>query len=229
MTSVAKNPNKAKLAYSKIKKMLLNGEITTETFVSEEMFSKYLGLSRTPVREAIKLLLHEGYFRQGPSGGLLVHKASLRECRELYDLRIAMEEYVMIGIPMPLSEKNEKLLQSLLEKQRVAVDLSDTARFLLLDIKFHTHLFEIYGNAILSDMYQELRNKFIAVGLVVFNEVYTIGTAYSEHCNIVEALKSGSNDNAALATRKHIMHAQQQLFSVGMLRGKAKEPLKNKG
>jgi len=220
MTSVAKSPSKAKLAYLKIKKMLLNSEITTETFVSEEMLSKYLGLSRTPVREAVKLLLHEGYFRQGPSGGLLVHKASLRECRELYDLRIAMEEYVMTGISMPLSEKNGKLLQSLLEKQKTAVNTSDTAQFLLLDIKFHTLLFEIYGNAILSGMYQELRNKFIAVGLVVFNEVYTIGTAYAEHCDIVEALKSGSNDNAALSIRKHIMHAQQQLFSVGTLRSK---------
>lgn len=221
MTSVAKSPSKAKLAYLKIKKMLLNSEITTETFVSEEMLSKYLGLSRTPVREAVKLLLHEGYFRQGPSGGLLVHKASLRECRELYDLRVAMEEYVMTGISMPLSEKNEKLFQSLLEKQKTAVNTSDTAQFLLLDIKFHTLLFEIYGNAILSDMYQELRNKFIAVGLVVFNEVYTIGTAYAEHCDIVEALKSGSNDNAALSIRKHIMHAQQQLFSVGSLRVKS--------
>ena len=203
------------MAYSRIKKMVLDGEVTPETVISEEMFSRHLGLGRTPVREAVKRLVYEGYFHQTPQGGVLVHKASLQECRELYDLRFALEEYVMSGVPLPLSGKASAQLEAMIEKQRSVVAMGDAGKYILHDIRFHTFLFELYGNNTFTDFYLELRNKFIAVGLVVFNEEYTIGTAWSEHCVMVDALKSGSNQDAVLAVRSHIMHAQQQLFSSG--------------
>jgi DNA-binding GntR family transcriptional regulator len=209
--------SKADMAYATIKSMILDGEITSESLISEEAFSRGIELGRTPVREAIKRLIYEGYFQKTPQGGVVLHKASLRECRELYDLRFALEEYVMSGIPLPLGKSVSDSLDEMLCQQKQVVSLSKTSDFLPLDIRFHVFIFELYGNTIFTNFYQELRNKFIAVGLVVFNEEYTIGTAYREHCGIVEALKSGNNADAVASARSHILHAQKQLFSGGAL------------
>ena len=214
MTPAREIRNKADEAYRKIKKWILGGEVTPKTAISEEIFCRRLDLGRTPVREAVKRLVYEGYITQTPKGGICIQRASLQECKNLCDLRFALEEYVLKSLLLPLPSKKVEKLESLLVQQAAAVKSGKVKTFMPLDVKFHVYLFELYGNEIFIDTYRELRNKFQVAGPVIFNGFYGIDTAYEEHRAIAEALKSGSNAAAVMAVRTHLAHAQRQPFNI---------------
>ena len=87
---------KRDIAYKRIKEMILQGDLTSEFTPSEKSLGDELGMSRTPVREALQRLVMEGFMKGCSHKGSMVNEISIAEAVEIGELRMAVEEFVIL-------------------------------------------------------------------------------------------------------------------------------------
>ncbi len=154
---MARNDSLRDRAYRYLREKMLSGELPPGTRVSEEALAGEIGISRTPVREAVKQMAHEGLLEAVPRVGTIVREPDRREIEELYELREALEGYaVEQAAGRARREDLENLQRFLDEIGAVAGELKRTGkralegallrRFLAADLGFHLRLLEAAGN-----------------------------------------------------------------------------------
>ena len=111
---------KRDLAYEEIKKLILSGKLSNDMSISENVLAKMLGMSRTPVRDALRRLEMDGFVRIIPNQGVVIREVSINEVKEIYDMRIALEEFVTKELADMLSDKDFSNLEKILKKQEEA-------------------------------------------------------------------------------------------------------------
>lgn len=111
---------KRDLAYEEIKKLILSGKLSNDMSISENVLAKMLGMSRTPVRDALRRLEMDGFVRIIPNQGAVIREVSINEVKEIYDMRIALEEFVTKELADMLSDKDFSNLEKILKKQEEA-------------------------------------------------------------------------------------------------------------
>ena len=104
---------KRDIAYKRIKEMILQGDLTSEFTPSEKSLGDELGMSRTPVREALQRLVMEGFMKGFSRKGSMVNEISIVEAVEIVELRMAVEEFVIQNLSLPLSGEQCAKLQAM--------------------------------------------------------------------------------------------------------------------
>jgi DNA-binding GntR family transcriptional regulator len=146
-------------AYLHIQRKVLAGEFAAGAVLSEASVARELGISRTPLREAIGQLVAEGYLRQIPNRGTIVADFSQRDIAELYELREALEVYAvgkaaLTGLRPADAEVLSRLVADILQvreeleqsgKPHIAGELLQ--RFIQIDLGFHAVLLRAAGNS----------------------------------------------------------------------------------
>ena len=111
---------KKDLAYEEIKRLILDGKLSGDMPISENVLANMLGISRTPVREALRRLEMDGFVRVIPNQGVVIREVSISEVKEIYDMRIALEEFVVRELADGLSDEDFRNLEAILKKQERA-------------------------------------------------------------------------------------------------------------
>lgn len=148
-------------AYRRIREKICSGEIGTGTAISENRLAKDLGMSRTPVREAIRQMEMEGLLDYEPRYGAVVRKIDGRELGEMYAVREAMESLAADMAARAIDDAAiERLRECLATMESVAQDFDRGGeqvlkgealrRFLSADMEFHRVVLEASGNRYLS-------------------------------------------------------------------------------
>ena len=153
---------KSDIAYQRIKEMILRGQINQNSNFSEKKLAETLGMSRTPVREGLQKLIHEGFLRSWSRRGAMVSEFSITEALEIIDFRMAMEEHLIANIDRPLDDEAYARLTGLIDGQRSMVARGDSAAFLASDLTFHDELASIYGNQMIRSTLLSVRERFLA-------------------------------------------------------------------
>ena len=145
-------------AYFHLLRKMLAGELPAGTPLSEPTLAKQLGISRTPLREAIRRLAAEGFLRQIPNRGAMVVEFSKREIGELYELREALEVYAVGKAaehavrPSDLEQLKRTLTDVMgLREELLALGAQGLSgeqmqRFVQIDLSFHSILLRAAGN-----------------------------------------------------------------------------------
>jgi DNA-binding GntR family transcriptional regulator len=137
------NSNLAQKAYKSIRQMFFYGEIVPGQKIPYRDLAKKLGMSPTPVIQALKWLEFQGLVRQEPNRGCYVEPFSLEEVNEIYDLRQVIELSLLPEALMKINKEDESNLRHALE-QHLKADLSSFLNERLLkDIEFHLILASI--------------------------------------------------------------------------------------
>ncbi len=156
------NVNSAQFnAYEYLKKLILTGELKIDTLYSETKMSKEAGVSRTPFREAIKKLSHEGFLEVVPSKGFMLKKLNEKDIRETIQVRCAIEGFCTHLICENLnSEKTKELLRKLddiLKMQEESIENNDDNKKLLdYDHAFHLSIIKFAENEQFVSIFQNL-------------------------------------------------------------------------
>ena len=108
-------------AYQHIQGLLLNFELSSGTRVSEHTLAKKMGISRTPVREAIRRLQDEGVLYQVPSSGTYVARPNRKQVVEMYELRLALETMAVAKSTRLMTRSQRLEIQLTVERMREAV------------------------------------------------------------------------------------------------------------
>lgn len=210
---IKKSKSMREQVYDKMKEMIFSGEIKQGERIVEVEFAEKFNVSRTPLREAIRMLELEGLLEDNAGVGVSVKKIGMSDIQEVYQIRIALEGIVLKEIVEKKNEKGIKKLEDILVKTKLLIDSSASS----------DELFELFSefNNILYNLsnYPKVVNliKNINMYLRIFRK-YSVENierriiAYKEHVEIVEALKKGDLERALRENEIHLLGSKDFLI-----------------
>ncbi len=191
-------------AYGHLRDSILQGALLPGTRISEPSLAEQLGISRTPVREALQRLSQEGLVELTPARGARVRVLSADQVREVYEVRAMLEgeaarlaaQKASDGEVLALAQK----LQSLEQLPAAAF-----GQQMQLDFDFHSGLVQAAHNQTLARIYSELRSS-LALVRAYQQTLSQHPQTRREHQQILQALQEHNPEKAALAAKTHVMH-----------------------
>lgn len=192
-------------AYEHIKNMIQNGLLEYDAIYSETKIAKEIGISRTPMRDAVQYLAQERYIDIIPNKGFQLHKMSMEDFQQTYQIRTAIEGYCVRQLAIESKTNGTETieqLEQLLDRQKLEIDGSVEV-FLEIDTEFHKRLVEYISN---QEMIQLFESYIYRMKNMAFHSLSHEGrrkSAYQEHLDIYEAIKSG---NSVEAYEKVVIH-----------------------
>lgn len=197
-------------AYKLIKDAISNGELAPGEFYSQDKLSSELGISRTPVREAILELQSEGILVIHRGRGIEVVSLSKKDLWEIFEMRRALEvraceivaERICNG-SCNCSELFQKL-DDIMEEQIESAAQGDKTEFLAGDKQFHQIIALASENNRMFDAIKDLRDKITYVGAYAIFRSNRMDDVIKEHQNIIEALKLKNPEKTRAALVKHL-------------------------
>lgn len=179
-------------------------------FLTESEVAETTGASRTPVREAIMRLESEGLLERIPRRGAFVPPLSDEEIRMVMEARNMIELWA-IQECMSSGKVDLNELDTLMEQQIEAWD--DPGRFISLDRDFHARIVAGAGNTVVSQFYEELRDRQLRMGVyAVSASKNRASQVVEEHRQIVDALRSNDVEQCRYATTLHLSHTTEAML-----------------
>ncbi|MEU2247530.1 GntR family transcriptional regulator [Streptomyces sp. NPDC019224] len=200
----AKRPPAAERVYTHVKDAVLDRRYEGGTLLTEGGLAEAVGVSRTPVREALLRLEVEGLLKLYPKKGALVLAVSAQEIADVVETRLLVEEFAARKA-VPASPQLISRLEGLLEEQRRFSEAGDLATVSVKDRCFHAEIVRHAGNEILSRLYDQLRDRQLRMGVAVMEaHPDRIAANIAEHSELLEALRAGDAEGAAQVVRRHV-------------------------
>jgi len=201
--------NLTKLAYESIKAYILRENLDEDTRLTEELLSKQLGISKSPVREALNSLSTEGLLRIEPRRGVYLRRFSRKEVLDLYNLREALEVYAV-----SVAELTPRLLAEMrksVQRTRKLLKARDRQGHIEEDTRFHELISKATGNAELCRVLSNVQSQIWLCRRKTYD--LSSSSAPSAHGSIVAALEQGDAKAAQAAMRSHIAHVREHLIT----------------
>ena len=192
---------------------ILTGELSAGQKLTEQEVAARLGVSRGPVREALRALAEARLLQIEPNRGAFVRKVDLHEAIEIHDIYSALEELAARSAARSLSGAQVEELKALVEAMDAAAEAEDPDRYYALNFSFHQRLVEASGNGRLSSIYNQLLNElhlFRRFGLMQRGQMQR---SNHEHHQILEKLAAGDPEEAAEAMRRHTGERRRQMLA----------------
>lgn len=193
-----------------IERAILRGELVPGAKLNEADLAERLGVSRGPVREALRMLENAGLVRQEKNRGAFVRHVALDEAMEIYDLRAMIEESVGRALAGAIAPAQLKSLHALVDSMSRAVKAGDADAYHLLNLEFHDRLVEFSGNRKLTSMYRQLINELSLFRRLNLADAKAMPLSASEHDGIVKAIASGNPERAGRAMREHVTESRER-------------------
>lgn len=201
-------------AYSLLKQRLLHGDYSPGSFLSERELARDLGMSKTPIKTALERLEAEGYVTISPQQGIVVRELSIREIADQYEIRSALESFVVRTLAGRLTATQIDALQVSLESQAKLRGTSEVTLGVELDATFHTQFVDFLGNQEIVRVFGQLRDRMQRIVTRVFQQnPNRLETSYDEHVAISEAVISGRGAQAADLIVAHLQRGKQLVLS----------------
>jgi DNA-binding GntR family transcriptional regulator len=194
-------------AYAELKRRLLSGEFSLNVRLGEERLAGLIGMSRTPIREALFRLHAEGLVERWSDGGFRPVAPDVSVMLDIYEVRAALELAAIRRPAQSGREHDRELLESLRAdwlQLTEEVDHEPDPGFVAVDESFHITLAEAAGNGVLVDQLRLLNDRIRVVRMQDFMVEGRIQTTVAEHLGILDALLAGRNDLAELLLADHI-------------------------
>jgi DNA-binding GntR family transcriptional regulator len=197
----------AERAYDHVRGEILRGRLPVGSVVAEGTVADELGISKTPVRQALQSLRRDGLLELGPRRQLIVRGFSHQHRRELLDVRIALESLSVRRACEAMTIEQIDHLRLLLIQQKRAVDAGDEDTFIELDEQFHLHIAAAAGLPIVERFLRELRGFVRVMRLGTTRPPGHLQEVWAEHERIADMLEARRPARAARALREHLEQA----------------------
>ncbi len=191
-------------AYGELREGILRGELKVGTVLAETEIAERLGISRTPVRQALGLLLQEGLVEVGPRRQVIVRGFTPEHREEILAIREALESLSVSRACEVMALDDVDYLRLLLLRQRRAANDGREDDFIRLDEEFHLRIAEAARLPILHGFLGQLRGFVRVLRLGTVREPSHLLEVVAEHERIVDALERRDVAEALEALRDHL-------------------------
>lgn len=197
-------------AYNYIKNLILTDQLDVDTMYSETKLSKEIGVSRTPMREALQCLSQDGYITIIPSKGFRIRQLNQKDMRETIQIRCAIEGFCTHAIASEINTKKAQRaiseLSKIQELQKESLNYDDEYEsFIKYDHNFHLLLVSYINNEEVNHIFQRLMYLIRLTSKSALEVEGRIKGTVDEHTQYFEYLKNGNGDMAYKILTNHLM------------------------
>lgn len=203
-------------AYQALRNSIFSGELAPGERLVETQLAEQLEVSRTPIREALRLLQHEGLAIADDSGAVRVATVSVSDAIELYDCRLALETLSVTQACLNADSTQLSELQALVEQ---AEKLGQTSKgqmmnyqLLDLDYRFHRLLAQCSGNTYLTSLLDHVFDRMLLLRIQTTMHNPAVLEIRLEHRQIYEAIAQRDGKAAAHSIREHLKASKERVI-----------------
>lgn len=194
------------LAFRKIEKMILAGEMKPGERLNEHRFASSHGLSRGPVREACRALEAAGLVVSVPAKGFYVCEISEDKLSEVYDLRAVITGLMCAGAAHNATKRSVSKLRRLNDEMREAAESGIQDEYYRINLEFHAYIAQLAKNETAKRIYDGLIRETHAHRIAVLDTDATI----AEHAAITDAIEEGDAVAARRLGEEHVWAGKQR-------------------
>jgi DNA-binding GntR family transcriptional regulator len=202
-------------AFTTLRELILNERFPPGSFLSErQLVAELGGMSKTPIRAALERLEANGLVLVSPQRGILIRELSDHEIVDIFDIRIALERFVVDRLAGTISQGQRAALKQNLALAADCVQAGDQAGYAELDTSFHLLLAEFFDNREIVEVIHRNHDKLARVIMrVLRRDPARLMTSQADHESITEALLAGDGALAAERMRAHLEYGKNMLIS----------------
>lgn len=198
-------------AYRALKQRIVSGEFGPGTALNIDALARELGVSNSPIREALRRLEYEQWVKTIPFRGAFVRRFDAAELTELYELREMLELAALDKIMSRPSAEGLERLSDALAEIHAALDRKDQVAYLTADTRFHQTIVDMAGNRRLSEVYATLieQGRCFLLGRSLEDPAKCLKDR-TEHDSLFEAVRSGGAALVKELLRDHLRFSLEE-------------------
>lgn len=199
-------------AYSSLKQRILENHYRPGFQALESEIAEDLGVSRTPVREALKQLQYEGLVELIPRRGFRVVPVVAEDMKEIYEVLTALESMASeLLARRGVSDEEIEPLVTATDAMEAALKKDDLEGWALADERYHAHLIELCGNQRLINMARTVRDQGHRARMITLRLRSRPDASTKEHREVLDAIRRGDWQTARELHHRHRMRASEEL------------------
>ena len=200
------------MAYVSLKGAIVRGDLHPGQRLVESALSAQMGISRIPVREAIKKLEQDGLIEKLEKGGFIVKNPSRKEIEETFGIRACLESYAAALATGHMDAPTIDRLENVLRLYRDALERRDIAKMTQLNNQLDEIIFSTSGSRKLYALIANFRDFISRYRKVLLTCMEYAAISLSEHEEIVRAMKEGDGERVEKLVRKHLLRGRDILI-----------------
>jgi DNA-binding GntR family transcriptional regulator len=206
--SISKRQTLREEVYETIKRAILRGKLTSGERLVEEELASTLGISRTPVREAIHKLEKDGLVVQRPRGGVAVRQFCIEDIEEIFGIRSVLESHAAVLATRHITLGKMRILERKVERSKQYRAKGDTEGLIRLNTEFHDTLYKSARSRRLYDMISEFRDYFFRYRVAILDVNGMPDTSIQDHTHMLEAMRARNPAKVERLVRRHILRGK---------------------
>jgi len=201
------------LVQREIERQILKGELQAGERLSESALAQAMGVSRGPVREAMRGLQQAGLVDIVANKGVVVRKIGYDEAVDLYDLRGTLFGFMCETLARRRTEAQCADLRRRLDEMAEAIRADDKDWYYRLNIEFHAAVVEYCGNRRARAVYESIVKEMHLFRRRGLSRVENMEASMREHAAIVDAIVAGTPEAARLAGTNHLRNGRDRFLA----------------
>lgn len=207
-------------AYNTLKERIMRWELRPGELLLVQPLAKELGISRTPVREAMVRLQQEGFVEEAEGKKFRVAQVKLKSILEIHEIRELIELHAVSRAAESRANGQRKELDRLAGRMEKAMREGDHAAFFEADMAFHARIIQMSGNETLEALMAQLNEKIQRIRHMTTYVTRRVEDTIGEHQAILDAVRGGDPEAARSAMKYHLDKVREgvvQLFENGAM------------
>lgn len=215
MNKNVNNKSKKLQAYDLIREMIFSNELEPGSVIVERNLCEKIGSSRTPVREALQILVSEGMIQTTTSRGYIVSDIQYKEVAHTYDVRSYLESLAAYLVAQSITDKQISELQNILNRMTGLRQTNNINEMLKLDNQFHYKIVQLSRNDLLIAIYKHhLYDRTRRITRLIENSESGMTDSTKMHQDLIDALVAHDPTRAELIMKKHIQLSKTYLMEL---------------
>jgi DNA-binding GntR family transcriptional regulator len=207
-------PPLSERAYHGIRELIVSLELPPGSPISERELMERLGLGRTPVREALRILAQEKLVTVYPRRGMVVSPVDVGDLGALSEARLALESFAARCAAERATPEDRAIAQSLLDELPDVADARDEQALIELDQRIHRHIYRCAHNPFIESTLNEYYVLTLRIWFLALDRVARLDDAVTEHRELLEAICAAQPARAEDVMRRHIESFERAIRAV---------------
>jgi len=203
-----KKENFGDQVFEQLKKMILDGVFRPGNRIIESEVAESIGISRTPVREALHKLEAERLIVRLPKGGYVVKGMSMGEIEEIFDIRVILESFAGYLAAERWNDNEIAPLEDKLEEFEKYLMINDLKELTRLNTEFHELLYALSKSPKLIEMINNLRDEIFLLREILLESMKMGTLSHNDHKEIIKAIKNREAKKVERLLKEHILRGK---------------------
>lgn len=191
-------------AYQRISGAIANLELKPGETLTQDRLAKWLSISRTPVREALRRLEQEGIIQTSPGRGLIVTELTVPHVEDMLEMLRLMDPHAAYLAAQRRTDEQARQLADIAQTLLTAAEQHDVEGWSVADKPYHEIVLAASGNQLLRQGIQDIRRRLHRITINSATRPERLRACTHEHVAVADAIVAGDAERAAVVMRQHI-------------------------